>query len=100
MTNSANSIAMPTAMMATQADSGLFVRVTNTISTNATSGSRRMARAVVTTCWLALHQIELVYLDGAPLAIDGDDDGQADGRLSGRLSDDEDGEHLAGQLLV
>src|SRR4030088_986024 len=99
MTNSDWSMAMPMATMERPADRGWFLRVTKTISTNASSGRSRMVNAVLTTLFLPLHQIELVYLYGAALAVDGDDDGQSDGRFSGSLGDDEDGEHLAGELL-
>src|SRR4051794_22795074 len=89
MTNSDSSIAMPMATMDRPADSGWFLRVTKTISTNASSGRSRMVNAVLTIP-LTLHQIELIYLDGAALAINGDDDGQSNRSLGGSLGDDED----------
>src|SRR6195256_1682666 len=99
MTNTDSSMATPMATMDNPAESGWFLRVTKTISTNASRGRSRMVNAVLTTR-LALHQVELVHLDGAALTVNGDDDRQSDSSLSSGLGDDEDGEHLAGELLV
>src|SRR5437762_942793 len=99
MTNTDPSMAMPMATMDSPAESGWFLRVTNTMRTNASRGSSRMVTAVLTTL-LPLHQVELVHLDGAALTVNSDDDGQSDSGLSGSLGDDEDGKHLAGELLV
>src|SRR5260370_11241013 len=99
MTNSDSSMAMPIATMDSPAESGWFLRVTKTMTTNASSGRSRMVMAVLTTR-LPLHQVELVYLDGAALTVNGDDDRKSNSSLSSGLGDDENGEHLASECLV
>src|ERR1051326_1769825 len=100
MANSTSSIAMPTAPIASQADSVLLRCVKNTFSTNASSGRPTMISATVTISASALHQVKLVDLDGAPLPIDRDHDRQPHRGFGGCLGDDEDAEQLPGELLL
>src|SRR5262249_45828203 len=75
--------------------------VTNTISTNDSSGRNMMVAATpMRVTRSALHQVELIDLDRAPLSVDRNDDGEADGCFGGGLGDDENREHLSRQLLV
>src|SRR5512138_3376457 len=47
---------------------------------------------------LLAQQVGFLHVDGAEGLVDGEDDGEPDGRLGRRQHDDEDGEHLAGEL--
>src|SRR5579859_2393055 len=96
-----NTATMAIAPIDSSADSIWLDRVTKTITTNASSGSTRIVSALKTIgAGSAFHQVELIYLDRAPLAVDRDDDRQPDGRLRGGLGDDEDGEELSSEFLL
>src|SRR5262245_13988328 len=98
ITNSTSSIAMPMALMASHAERALFERVTKTFSKNASRGRARMTSATAITL-STLHQVKLIDLDRAPLAVDGDDNGQAYGSFGSGLGDDKNGKDLARQFL-
>src|SRR5438132_5416930 len=70
-----------------------------TMRKKATAGNDGMSQANRSTPRSPLQEIDLVDVDGLPVPVDQDDDGQPDPDLRRRHGDDEQREHLAGELV-